>query len=782
MSGTRSKRHGGNLPAETTSFVDRRKEIAEAKRLLSASRLLTLTGVGGVGKTRLAVRVAAAVRRAFADGVWLVELAHVRDGALVVHTVAQALEIHNDGGREPLGLLVDVLRDRQVLLVLDNCEHLVHECATLVATVLHEATRLRILATSREVLRVPGEQVLPVGPLPVSEHNGTRPADAGSRDAVVALFAERAVAVMPTFAVGSENKEHVAGICRRLDGIPLAIELAAARLRVLSADQILARLDDRFALLTAGPRTVSARHQTLQATIDWSFRLCTPAEQALWARASVFAGSFGLLAAEEICVSQDLPAGSVVDLLAGLVDKSILIRDDHSTGTRYQFLDTLRQYGQRMLRQAGGLTWLRRRHADWYLHLAERGEREWFGPDQATWLQRLRLEHANLRLALEFCLATPERTQTALRLAAALHFYWHGCGFVAEGRHWLDRALAQDTEPSKARATALAINAHLAVLQGDASAATAMAQEAQDWAQSRGEQTVLAYLVFVQGAIARFSGDIPRAQALLKDALARFEALDELNSTVIVAYVTLVGATVVQSDLARAIALGQYARALCERHGEQWARAYTLYALSLAEWKQGELAQARTHARDGLRGMHTFNDTFGIVLLVERLAWIAGTAGEHERAAVLLGAASTIWPRVGGQPLFGSQHYLAAHEACEQQARRALGNHAYEIAFQRGTELSLDQATAYALGESPQPAPAAPSATNAEPLAPLTRRERQVAELVAQGLSNKDIATRLVISQRTAEGHVERILTKLGFTSRTQLAAWVTTQHESRNP
>lgn len=780
MSSSGPRNKTGNLPAETTSFVNRRREIAEIKRLLTSSRLLTLTGVGGVGKTRLALHVAAEVQRAFPDGVRLVGLAQVRDGTLVAHTAAQALEIHDDGSREPLGLLVDFLRERQVLLVLDNCEHLMHECATLAATVLDETSRLRILATSREVLRVPGEQVLPVGPLSVPQHNGTRPAGAGSRNSAVVLFAERAVAVTPTFAVTSKNREEVIGICRRLDGIPLAIELAAARLRVLSTHQILARLDDQFALLTTGPRTAADRHQTLQATVDWSFRLCTPAEQTVWARASVFAGSFGLPAAEELCAGQDLPADSIVDLITGLVDKSILIRDDNGTTARYRFLDTLRQYGQNTIRQTGEQARLRHRHADWYLHLAEQGKREWFGPDQAAWLQRLRLEHADLRLALEFCITTPERTQTALRLAATLHFYWHSCGFVAEGRHWLDRALAQDTEPSTARASALASNAHLAVLQGDIPAATAMAQESRDWAQSQGEDAVLAYAVFAQGAIARFNSDNPRAQTLLEDALARFEAIGELNSTVVMAYVSLVGAAVFQGDLTRAIELGRHARALCERAGEQWARTYTLYALSLAEWKQGELAQACEHAREGLRGMRTFNDTFGMTLLVERLAWIADRAGEYERAAVLLGAVTVIWPLIGGQPLVGSQHYLAAHEACERHTRRTLGDHAFEAAFQRGTEFGLDQAVSYALDEHAQPVPAASPSSEELPVQ-LTRRERQVAELVAEGLSNKDIATRLVIAQRTAEGHVERILKKLGFTSRTRLAAWVTEQHESRN-
>jgi non-specific serine/threonine protein kinase len=265
---------------------------------------------------------------------------------------------------------------------------------------------------------------------------------------------------------------------------------------------------------------------------------------------------------------------------------------------------------------------------------------------------------------------------------------------------------------------------------------------------------MLAYALFIQGAVAQFRGDLRRAQALLEDALARFEALSELNTTVIITYVTLVGAAVSQGDLARAITLSQRARALCERHGEQWARAYAIDALAFAEWTRGEVALASTHSKDGLRGMHVFHDIFGTALAVDQLACIEGTAGEGERAAVLLGVAQQLWSLVGGQPLFGSPHHLAAHEACEQQARRTLGE---------------------------KPAPAAPTPTATDTTrTPLTRRERQVAELVAQGLSNKDIAVQLVIAQRTAEGHVERILAKLGFTKRAQLAAWVVEQREGR--
>ncbi|GAA3434905.1 LuxR family transcriptional regulator [Kutzneria kofuensis] len=782
MSGIRSPQCGGNLPAEATSFVDRRREVAEAKRLLTASRLLTLTGVGGVGKTRLALRVAARVRRAFTDGVWLVELAALQDRTLLEQTVADTVGLRDQSARSPREVVVDYLRDKQLLLVLDNCEHLVDRCGGLAADLLAVAPGLRILATSRHALSTLGEHVLAVPPLPLPDLAPERPRQPGTLvgNEAIRLFTERAVAVWPDFAITAGNHTTIARICRRLDGLPLAIELAAARLRVLSPEQILHRLDDRFRLLRAGCRAVLPRHRTLQAVVDWSYHLCSPLEQMLWARVSVFAGGFDLDAAEEVCAGDDIARDRVLDLVTGLVDKSILIREnqDHGHRVRYRLLDTIAHYGHDALKATGQEAVLRRRHRDYYLALAERGEAEWFGPTQLEVLARTRCEHANLRLALGFCLAVPGESENGLRLAAALHFYWH-CGFLSEGRHWLDRALAMHVKPDRGWATALWINAHLAVLQGDAATAADMAEECRAWAQPRGEDNLLAYALFILGAAARFRDDLPRAQALLEDALARFEALGELNTTVIIAYVTLVGVAVLQGDLARADELCQQGLALSERHGEQWTRAYMLYALSFAEWTRREVALASAHAKDSLRAMHTFRDTFGTVLLVERLAWIAGTAGEGERAAVLLGVASMIWPLVGGQPLFGSRYYLAAREACERQARCALGDRAFQIAFDRGTALDLDQAVSYALGETPERATPATTTTDTTGTS-LTRRERQVAELVAEGLSNKEIAARLVIAQRTAEGHVERVLAKLGFTKRTQLAAWIVEERKGR--
>ncbi|MEO6082302.1 MAG: LuxR C-terminal-related transcriptional regulator [Umezawaea sp.] len=613
-----------------------------------------------------------------------------------------------------------------------------------------------------------------VPPLPVPYP--TRP----DGDQAIRLFVERARLVRPDFEVTDGNRATLARICSRLDGLPLAIELAAARVRVLAPEQVLHRLDDRFGLLRGSSRAGPARHQTLRAVVDWSYELCSPAERALWARVSVFAGGFDLDAVEAVCAGDGIDLGQVLDLVAGLVDKSILIREDHGPRVRYRLLDTIAYYGQEVLRATGQEAVLRRRHRDYYLDLAERVDAEWFGPDQLRMAARTRCEHANLRLALEFCLSTPGESQTGLRLAAALYYHWH-CGHVAEGRHWLNRALAQDTDPTRAWAVALRINARLAVMQGDLPAAAAMARECQDWAQSRGEEAELAYALHVQGSAAQFSGDSLRAQVLLDDAVARFTALGELTTTVIFAYAAPVAVALSQGNLALALIHAEHARSLCEQHGEQWVRAYALSAQSHVEWKQGEVVRATAHAREGLRVVHAFDDLFGTASLVERLACLASAAGDDERVAVLLGAATTMWPLIGGQPLYGSRHALAEREECEQRARRTLGDRGFQAAVSRGADLDVDHAVAYALGGRAEPTAPASTATDTARTS-LTRRERQVAELVAQGLSNKDIAARLVIAQRTAEGHVDRILAKLGFTSRTHLAAWVARQGNGPNP
>src|SRR5215510_3547170 len=462
----------GNLPAELTSFVGRRGELAEVRRLLAGSRLVTLTGVGGVGKTRLALRAAAGLARAFPGGEWLVRLDQLRDEALVAQAVAGALGLQDRGGYAPAAALADYLAGRRLLLVLDNCEHLVDAVAELADLLLRAVAGLRVLATSRESLTIDGESVLPVPPLPVPPPGRRLTAAELTRFPAVGLFAERAAQVVPGFAVTEANAAAVAGICRRVDGLPLAIELAAARLPVLSAEQIDARLGDRLGLLTGGSRTQPARQQTLRASIEWSYELCSRAERLLWARLSVFADGFELDAAERICADDRLAAGQVLDLLAALAGKSILTAE-HSEGVaRYRLPETLREYGHERLQESGEETALRRRHRDWHEQLARQAETDWLSPRLAEWVARLLREHANVQAAQDFCQAEPGEAEAGLRIALHvwLLYYW-SAGHVSEGRYRLSQVLARAHEPTVWRARGLLLAGYLAAVGGDRSAA-----------------------------------------------------------------------------------------------------------------------------------------------------------------------------------------------------------------------------------------------------------------------------------------------------------------------
>jgi hypothetical protein len=507
----------------------------------------------------------------------------------------------------------------------------------------------------------------------------------------VALFADRTRAVLPGgFAITEDNRAAVTQLCQRLDGIPLAIELAAARLRTLSPDQLLARLDDRFRLLTGGYRTGLPRHRTLADTVDWSFGLCSPDEQRLWERVSVFAGSFGLDAAEGVC------GENVLDPLDGLVDKSVLTAERQDGVVRYRLLETLRHYGRGRLRESGAETAMGRRHAAWYRGLVERGEAEWFGPDQLTWFSTMRAEHANLRGALEFCLTTPGEADTALSMAASLCFYWIACGFVREGRYWLDRTLELATEPGPARAKALWVNGWIAITQGELAEGECMLEESRCLSTRLGDETALAHARHKLGLARLFGGDLPAGVGLMAHALTRLRDLGELDSYVLMAQVQLAMTSSLRGEVDEAAELAHQAFAVCTTRGELWVRSGALYALARVEWRRGQLSRATGYGCESLRLKRTLNDLVGTVLVVEQLAWIAATDGQDERAGVLLGAARRLWPSVG-QPLFGSKYHLAAHEECAERARKALGAQAFHDAVRHGAELTLQQAVSYAL-------------------------------------------------------------------------------------
>jgi non-specific serine/threonine protein kinase len=758
------RREVGNLPAELTSFVGRRHEVAQVKRLLSASRLVTLTGVGGVGKTRLALRVAAELRRAFRDGVWLVELDKLHDEALVAQTIAGALGLQ--AGSSPAAALIEYVADRQLLLVVDNCEHLVDAVAKLADQLLRAAADLRVIATTREPLNVAGETVLPVAPLPAPDAREQLTVAQLTRFPAVSLFTERAAQVVPSFAVTEINKAAVAGICHRLEGLPLAIELAAAQLRVLSPEQVNDRLSDRLGLLTRGSRSNPARQQTLRDCIAWSYELCTQPERRLWARLSVFAGGCELDAVEGICADDGLAATDLLELVAALVQKSVLIAEYHERGVRYRLPETLREYGQDSLRETGEYMALRRRHRDWYEQLTRQADTDWLSPRQVDWMARLHREHANVQVALDFCQSEPGEAEAALRIVRYVwRFHYWAAGLVSEGRYRLDQALARAPEPTIWRAQGLLINSLLAVSYGERAIGQALLKEGTSLAERLDDPATWGYVAFAAGLVTMYDADLPRAIAYLDRGLARLPqgTHDSLRVDLLL---DLAIATGLGGDEQRAVAANRQLLALTEANGEFFHRSYALWALGLAVWRQGEIDRATELQQQSLRLRQRLNDRMGNTFCLEALAWIAAAQQHYERAAVLLGAAASLW-RSMAMNLDGFQHLVGYQRDCQRRTRQALGEKAFQAAHHSGMTLPPEDAIAYALRQQASPPkPAAPAE------APLTPREMQVARLLAQGRSNKEIAAQLVISQRTAEGHVENILTKLGFTSRAQVAAW----------
>ncbi|WP_395109519.1 ATP-binding protein [Actinomadura sp. SCN-SB] len=698
ITGLRSGEHLGNLPAEISSFIGRREELAEIERLLSGSRLVTLTGVAGVGKTRTALRAASELRAAFPDGVWLAELSGLEDSGLLAYAVAHALGLRDQTTRPPLDVLTGFLSGRRALLVLDTCEHLLDACALLAEVLLAACPWLRILATSRRPLNVEGEALFTVPPLPVPGADA-EPGDDPGHDSV-ALFVERAAAVDHRFALTPSNQAAVARLCRRLEGIPLALELAAVWVSALPVERIVDRLDRRLELLAADGGT-ARRHGALRTAIGWSHELCCPRERLLWARVSVFAGAFDEAAAAAVCADDRLPARSVPELLAALADRSILSREERDTGIAYRMLDTLREYGTEWLESAGERRLLQRRHRDHHLALVRRYEAEWCGPRQLEWHTTMTRAHADLRVALEFSPGDPDERQAGLDLAGSLHLFWASGGMIREGRHYLDRALALDLPPGPATAKALWTCARLACTQGDLAAAEELIERCRPYAEN-GDRVAAGYLAYLTGGIAMFRGEHDRAAELLRDAVAFHRHGGDAGTGLLLSLAVQGMVEVMRGDFDRATALLEESRALCDRYGDRWARAFADYMRGLAELARGDVAAATWYGRESLRFRPLLRDTLGTALALDLLASAAVT-DEHAgpaRAAVLLGFADRVW-HTFGLPQFGSGDLARQRGRCERQARLALGDTAYEAAFRQGRAMDLLDGIAYALGEAP---------------------------------------------------------------------------------
>ncbi|MEU6582425.1 protein kinase [Nocardia sp. NPDC046763] len=759
----RRRQDTGVLPLELTSFVGRRAQLSEVKKALSESRLVTLTGIGGVGKTRLAARAASKLRRSYADGMSLVEFGDIDDPELVDDIVATSVGVRNPAGRPTREVLVEFLSTRKLLLVLDNCEHLVEAVAVLAESLLRACVDLSILATSREALGIGGESVLPVTPLGFPDPSSVPTLEEASRYDAVELFVERAAAVVPGFELNQNNRLAVTRICARLDGLPLAIELATARLRVLSADQILRRLDDRYTLLTAGNRDVPTRQQTLWWCIGWSYDLCAPREQQLWSRLSIFAHSFDLDAAEAVC-GNATPDPDQLDALFALVDKSILIREESGGAVRFRMLDTVQNYGRRKLEEAGEDREIGRRHRDWYERLAFDSEAEWISPRQLEWDSRLKRELPNLRKAMEF----DEAGAGGMRIAAALFSFWYMGGRITEGRSWLDRTLAHSViGQGRDRAKAIYSAGMLAAAQADLAAATARVAELRGLARQLAGPEIATWVAVADGYTALVSDDLGHAVARLEEARELVTGWSDPDPVLRMDSSLLLGwAYQLSGDLRRAVTCHEQTLAFADsRGGETSFRSWLLWAMGTAVWRQGALDRATDLLQESLRHARSVDDPLIAATSLEALAWVASDRDDVSRASVLMGAAAALGRAAGSSSIL-FPNLAIHHEECERRAQETLGTQEFEKARKKGGAMSFAMAAAFGLGEDlPSPADRAAST--------LTKREQQIAELVAEGLTNSAIAGRLTISRRTAEGHVEHILTKLGFTSRAQIAAWV---------
>lgn len=683
----------GNLPSELTSFVGRRAELAKTKELLASSRLVTLTGIGGVGKTRLALRVASECGRGFSGGVWLVELGELRDGSLLVSVVAASLGVRDQAGRPLREVLVEHLSSRELLLILDNCEQVVDSAAELAEALLRTCPKVRILATSREPLNIGAESVLRVSPLALPGAGTPRTVDGLPDYDAVALFAERAAAAAPSFTLTNDNAPTVAEICSRVEGLPLALELAAARLRTLSVDQVRERLADRYTLLTRGSRTAPARQQTIGWSVGWSYDLCTPAEQQLWARLSVFAGGFELEAAEYVC-GDTTASESVLDLVSALVDKSILVRTESNGAIRFRLLETLREYGAEQIRQTGEYPQLRRRHADWYRRLAAEAAAESFSSRQRYWFERLDREMPNVREALVCSLS--EDGQIALEIVADLHPIWVIRGNLSEGRRWLDSALSTTPrEPTWQRVQALCGAAAIVELQGDLPTGKAFVAEARTLAAELNDPQLHGRVDIADGFTALVEGEFDRASACFEDALGA--SSDPIVQT---AAALLLGLDLgFQGDTGQGLQWQEKALALSKSRGDSALRGSVLWSIGIGWWRAGKAARAELLLKDALRATQRANDLHAVACL-EALAWIAGGKNNHRHAVVLMAAADALGRALATSPV-PLPHLLVFHDECASGAREALETAEFEAAREQGASLSFEEAVAFALREQP---------------------------------------------------------------------------------
>jgi predicted ATPase/DNA-binding CsgD family transcriptional regulator len=750
------------LAVPLTPFIGRQGELAEVARLVAANRLVTLVGAGGVGKTRLAVEVAAAVSADLGDGAVVIDLSAAVEPGLLPGLVARALGVEDRAGAGVEERLIRVLAGQQRLLVLDNCEHLRAACAGLAVAVLGACPGVVVLATSRASLGVAGEVTWRVPSLRFPWPQRP-PAVAGLAEfEAVALFVARARAVRPGLQIGPGEVGAVTSICFHLDGIPLALELAAARVGALGLAEIAERLTGCFELL-AGSGTGPARHQTLRASVQWSYQLLSPPEQVLFRRLAVFAGDWSLEAAEAVCTLPPVAGGQAAALLAGLVDKSLVQADQTPSGSRYRLLEVIGAFARERLADAAEAEEVRARHGEYFADLAERAAPELLGAGQAGWARRLDQDSQNLRAARAWCRQDPARAGTGLRLAAGLWEYWHIRGDLAEGTAWLEDALARGRGPEGARAAALNGLGVLVSLQGQPVRGRDLFTQSADAFRTAGDRPGESRAWTHVGNGRALCGDPSGAAEAFGHGLELARSLGDVWLEAFALFLSGWAATLSGDPVGASTRVTASAQ-LFDRAGDQRGVGYAQLALGDCLAREGKAVQALAVLREGIGVFEALPERWGLMYGASLLAGVCAALGDWPRAAMLLGILDTLSERTGGQ-LF--PHIQASLDVLETQARDELGP-ALHAARHAGRVLGRgDQITA-----ALWPADRAPEPATGRGL-PLTGREREVAELIAQGLTNRQIGARLFIAERTVDTHVGRILAKLGCTSRAQAAAIV---------
>ncbi len=760
-----------NLPLPLSDLIGRDEQIEELRGLVDRSRLITLTGFGGCGKTRLAIQLAHAVRNQFLDGVWFIDLSSLADPESVVLAVESILNVQDQARTSKLERLQRHLHDQHVLLIIDNCEHVIDAVARSVGVLLTSCHRLQVIATSREPLGVAGETVWPVPALTLPGNVPGSFEELMQSSSAVRLFVDRARAIQPGYSVDRENLDTVVEICRQLDGLPLAIELAAARVKVLSLAEIAERMSDRFRLLISGQRGSQPRQQTLLGAIEWSFDLLSAEERLLFVRLAVFRGGWSLPDAESIASGSDLDRSAVLDLLARLVDRSLVATELAEDGSiRYTFLESIRQFAFERLRESGELADIAERHARSRLGSAERAESKLSGPAYGVWLTRLETDYPNLRAALQWAVESDDWA-LLLRLTAALAQFWWLRGRSSEGRAWLELALkrggAVERTDDESRSALGRIQLALAVIlrrQGDYQEAMRALVGAADIFAELGDVAGHAVVTLQRGVTANVMGDHKTARLCLIESLREYRALDQSYGITLSLLQLALLAFWQGDDLTASQRVAETLEAFADPTDRN--RESALWLSGMISLGKGDLATARQLLDESLALIVNAGDSAILHFVIDGLAAVAAARGRFQRALVLGGAAEMLRERGGFQSPVG---WARRMHPVLQRARAALSARQADAAWSEGRAMTLEQVLTFA--EQPSPVETRQASRSFDPLGSLTRRERDVLHYVLRGWTNRQVADELSIGERTVETHVANLLGKLGAVSRTQLIA-----------